>query len=162
MIEEGQKAPPYSLPSTAGDTVELTDALQSGPVVVLILRGHWCSYCAEQLQTFSELSYDLWRHEDVTIHPITGDQVPTLVEMRDRFDLQIQLLSDRDLSVAPAYTGIEDSGSRGRIPVGGTFVVDTDRVVQYAHVAADPADRTYANHVRHFIREGFERPYQEE
>lgn len=162
MLRVGDTAPTFSLPSTAGGEVGLEEALSIGPAVVLTNRGAWCSYCAEQLQTFSALSYDLWRHHDVDVLPIVGDPVADLVEMRDRFDLRIQLLSDVDLDVARAYAGVEDNPKFGEIPVAGTFVVDPDGVVRYAQVAENPADRTYANYVRALIRDGYERPYTDD
>lgn len=162
MLTPGDAAPSFSLPSTAGGETSLDDALADGPVVVVVNRGAWCSFCAEQLGTYSELAYDLWRHLDVDVLPILGDPVPDLVEMRDRFDLRIQLLADVDLSVVPEYTGVEDHPRFGEIPIAGTFVVDADGVVRYAQVAENPADRTYANYVRAFVRDGFERPYADD
>ncbi len=160
MVEVGDRAPEFTLDSTGGGEVSLTKQTASGPAVVVLNRGYWCSYCAEQLQTFSNLAYDLWRNHDTTVLPITGDPVPELVEMRDRFDLSIQLLSDPDLTVASQYTGVEENATYGRIPLAGTFVVDTDGVVRYAHTSDTPADRTYANYVRHFITKEFEEPYR--
>lgn len=156
MVAEGDPAPTFELDSTAGGTQRLEDSLTTGPTAIVVFRGYWCSYCAEQLQTFSNLAYDLWRHFDTDVLPITGDPVPDLVEMRDRFELTVQLLSDPDLDVTPAYTGIEDHPTYGPIPVPGTFIVDTDGIVQYAHVAEHTADRTYANLVRHTIKGGFD------
>lgn len=155
----GERAPDFELESTAGGTVRLTETLADGPSVVVLFRGHWCSYCAEQLQSFSALGYDMWRHLDVDVLPVTGDPVPELVEMRDRFDLSVQLLSNPDLAVARDYTGIEDNDTYGAVPIPGTFVVDTDGVVRYAQVADRPDDRTFANYVRHFITEGFQDGY---
>ncbi len=59
MPELGDDAPDFELQSTAGESISLSETLDSGPTVVLVNRGHWCSFCAEQLQTFSEVSYDL-------------------------------------------------------------------------------------------------------
>jgi peroxiredoxin len=162
MLQEGDRMADFQLPSTVGGDIRLSESLQRGPAVVLLMRGHWCSYCAEQLQTFSHLSYDLWRHLDVDVLPVVGDPLPDLVEMRDRFDLRIQLLADPDLTVAREYTGTEVNDKRGHIAVAGTFVVDTDETIRYSHVADHPADRTYANYVRHFLRGGFERPYTDD
>lgn len=159
MVEVGEAAPDFTLPSTAGGEVSLAAELRTGPVVVVTNRGHWCSYCAEQLGTYSALAYDLWRHLDVNVLPIVGDPVPKLVEMRGRFDLKLQLLSDVDLEVVPEYAGTEQTERFGEIPLAGTFVIDGEGTVRYAHVAENPADRTYANYVRHFVREGFVEPY---
>jgi peroxiredoxin len=157
----GSDAPEFTLESTAGDEVSLTDRLESGPAVVLINRGYWCSFCAEQLQTFSEVSYDLWFNHDVDVLPVVTSPRPRLVEMRDRFDLDVQLLADPHGEVADHYSGTEetDMGVTDTTGVAGTYVVDTDGVVRYEQVAENAADRTYGNWVRYFLRNDFEDPY---
>jgi peroxiredoxin len=157
----GDEAPEFELESTRGDTVSLSETLDDGPTVVLLFRGNWCSYCQETLRTFSLLNYDLWRHLDVDILAITRDDVPDLVEMRSRFDLTTELLSDPDLSVTHEYTDTEDNPKHGEVPVPATYVVDTDGVVQYGHIARDPSDRVGANLVRHILKNDFEHPYVE-
>nr|WP_276250018.1 redoxin domain-containing protein [Halomicroarcula sp. SHR3] len=83
------------------------------------------------------------------------DPVPELVEMRDRFDLDVQLLADPDGEVADRYSGTEET-SHGLTGIAGTYVIDTDGVVRYEQVADTPADRTYGNWVRYFVRNDFE------
>jgi peroxiredoxin len=160
MSLEGKQAPDFTVERTDGGTVTLSETTRTGPTAIVLNRGYWCSYCAEQLQTFSELEYDLWRNHGVTVLPVLGDDIPRLREMRDRFGLELQLCSDPDLSVAEAYTGTEDHDRFGDIPIAGTFLVDSDGVVQYAQVSENPADRTYANYVRHLVKNGLERPYE--
>lgn len=162
MPDAGSHAPAFELPDTAGGTVSLDEATADGPAVLLFNRGAWCSYCAEQLQAFSALAYDLWRHLDVDIVPIFGDPVPDLVRMRDRYELSLQLCADEDLSVANEYGGIERTDTHGEIPIAATYVVDEAGTIRYEQVAEDPSDRTYANYVRAFIRDGFVEPYRNE
>jgi len=160
MVQVGDSAPEFALPNTAGGTTTLSSATDGGPAVLVFNRGHWCSYCAEQLQTFSALEYDLWRHLGATVVPIVGDPVPDLVEMRDRFGLSVQLCSDHDLAVTRQYGGVEQTSDHGTIPKAATYVVDERGTVRYEQVAENPADRTYANYVRAFIRDGFDEPYE--
>ena len=157
----GQHAPDFELESTRGDAVRLSATLESGPTVLVFFRGHWCSYCQEQLRTFSHLNYDLWRHLGVDILPVTRDDVPDLVEMRSRFGLTVELLSDPDLSVTRDYTDTEDNAKHGEIPVPAVYVVDTEGVVRYGETSRDPSDRANANLVRHVIKNDFEDPYEE-
>lgn len=159
MSLDGTEAPEFELESTGGGTVSLSDTLESGPAVVLINRGHWCSFCAEQLQTFSEVSYDLWFNDDVEVLPVVTDPMQEVTEMRDRYELDIQLLADPDGEVAEQYSGTEQT-SHGLTGIAATYVIDEDGVVQYEQVADHPADRTYGNWVRYFIRAGYEDPFE--
>ncbi|WP_226480273.1 peroxiredoxin family protein [Natrinema amylolyticum] len=157
---EGEQAPDFTLPSTAGDEVSLSDRLEEGPAIVIINRGHWCSFCAEQLQTFSEVSYDLWFNDTVDVLPVVTDTLPRLTEMRDRYDLEIQLQADPDGEVADQYSGTEET-SHGLTGIAGVYVVDEEGTVRYEQVADDPTDRTYGNWVRYFIRNDYEDPFGE-
>ena len=138
----------------------LSETLDDGATVVLTNRGHWCSFCAEQLRTFSEVSYDLWFNEDVDILPVVTDSVPKPREMRDRFDLDFQLLADPDGEVAERYSGTEET-SHGVTGVAATYVLDGQGTVRYEQVADHPADRTYGNRIRYVVRSGYEDPFGE-
>jgi peroxiredoxin len=152
--------PVLVLESTGGGTVRLTETLADGPSVVLVNRGHWCSFCAEQLQTFSNVSYDLWFNDGVDVLPVVPDPIERVTEMRDRYDLAIQLLADPDGAVTEQYSGTEQT-SHGLTGIAGTYVVDTDGRVRYEQVADHPADRTHGNWVRYFVRNGHEDPFGE-
>ncbi|WP_048077334.1 redoxin domain-containing protein [Halorubrum sp. AJ67] len=155
---EHSHAPDFTLESTSGETVTLSETLADGPTVVLINRGHWCSFCAEQLQTFSEVSYDLWFNDGVDVLPVVTDPIGPLTEMRDRYDLDIQLLADPDGEVADQYSGTEET-ERGVTGIAATYVVDGDGDVRYEQVADNPGDRTYGNYVRYFVRQEFSDPF---
>jgi peroxiredoxin len=155
MTLEGESAPDFTLESTGGGETTLSETLSDGPTVVLVNRGSWCSFCAEHLQTFSEVSYDLWFNDGVDILPVVTDELGALTEMRDRFDLDFQLLADPDGAVADRYSGTEET-SRGVTGIAATYVIDEEGTVRYEQVADHPADRTYGNWVRYFIRNGYE------
>ena len=152
----GETAPEFSLEDTAGQRVTLSETLDAGPTVVVLFRAHWCQFCAEQLGTFSDLAYDLWHNHDVDVLPVSCDSLGRLREMRDRYDLRIQLLSDPTQEVTEAYTEVREHPRRGvEYTRSGTFVVDTDGTVRYEQIADNTADRTYANYLRYCIQNGF-------
>lgn len=155
----GKPAPEFELESTSGGAVRLSDTLDDGPTVVLPFRGTWCSFCQEQLQTFSQLYYDLHRHHDVDVLPLTNVPVPKLVEYRDRHDLRLQLLSDPGFETTELYSGVNVHPDYGEHTRAATFVVDTDGMVRYEHVADHSADRTYANTVRYLLKNDYEDVY---
>lgn len=152
MSLEGSQAPSFALPSTSGTEVGLSDRLADGPAVLLINRGHWCSFCAEQLGTFDAVAYDLWFNDGIDILPVVTSPLGRLREMRDRFDWGLQLLADPDGTVADRYSGTEET-ERGVTGVAATYVVDADGTVRYEQVADHPADRTYGNRIRYFVRD---------
>jgi peroxiredoxin len=155
MALDGEQAPAFELESTDGGTTSLAESLERGPSVVLINRGHWCSFCSEQLTTFSEVSYDLWFNDGVDVLPVVTSEVDDLVAMRDRFGYEFQLLADPDGEVAERYSGTQET-SHGVTGIAATYVVDPEGVVRYEQVADDPADRTYGNWVRYFIRNDYQ------
>jgi len=113
MSLENSDAPDFTLDSTAGEPVTLSETLETGPTVVLITRGHWCSFCAEQLQTFSDVSDDLWFNDGVDVLS-SRDGLGRQTHRDARpVDLDIQLLSDPDGDVAESYSGTEET-SEGR------------------------------------------------
>lgn len=155
MSLEDEPAPDFTLQNTAGGETTLSERLESGPAVVLINRGYWCSFCAEQLATFDRVAEDLRFNEGVDIIPVVTSQLDRLVEMRDRFDYSFQLTADPEGEVAEQYSGTEQT-SHGLTGIAGTYVIDEDGTVRYEQVADDPADRTYGNWIRYFLRNDYE------
>jgi peroxiredoxin len=152
-------APDFELESTAGGTVRLSETLTEGPSVVVFFRGTWCSFCAEQLQTFSALAYDMHRHQGIDVLPVTNVPVSELTEYRDLYDLRFQLLSDPGFEISRKYTEITEHPDHGEHTRAGTFVVDPEGIVRYEHVSEHSADRTYANFVRYFVKRDYEDRY---
>jgi peroxiredoxin len=94
----------------------------------------------------------------VDVLPVVTDSVGRLTEMRDRYDLDVQLLADPDGEVADQYSGTEQT-SHGLTGVAATYVVDTDGVDRLEQVADDPTDRTYGNFVRYYVRNDYQDPF---
>ncbi len=154
-----EPAPKFELESTAGGSVSLSETLESGPTVVIPFRGTWCSFCAEQLQTFSALAYDMHRHQGIDILPFANVPTSDLTEFRDLYDLRLQLLSDPGFETSRKYSGVTEHPDHGEHTRAGTFVVDTEGTVRYEHVSEHSADRTYANSVRYFVKRDYEDRY---
>ena len=154
MSLEGSQAPEFELERTNGDTVSLAETLETGPTVVVINRGWWCSFCAEQLATISRVFEDLKFNDGVDVLPVVTSEFGDVAAMRDRFGYNFPLLADPDGEVAEQYSGIEET-SRGPTGQAALYVVDEDGEVRYEHVAEDISDRTYGNYLRYFIRDDF-------
>jgi peroxiredoxin len=55
----GDRAPTFELEDTNGRTINLTDLLVKGPVVLTFYRGVWCPYCNMELQALEEARRDI-------------------------------------------------------------------------------------------------------
>ena len=159
MSLEGEQAPNFELQSTGGGTVSLSEKLADGPVVVLINRGHWCSFCAEQIGTFDAVAYDLWFNDNVDVLPVVVDPLQEVAEMRDYHDYDFHLLADPEGEVAEQYSGTEQT-SHGLTGVAATYVIEEDGVVRYEDVSERVDDRTYGNWTRYFVRNDYEDPFE--
>jgi len=161
MSLEGNQAPEFELQSTTGETVSLSETLESGPTVVIINRGYWCSFCAEQLATISRVYEDLRFNDGVDVLPVVTSEFHEVSEMRDRFDYRFPLLADPEGEVAQRYSGTEETSHSGTTGIAALYVVDEDGEVRYEQVADDISDRTYGNYLRYFIREDYGGAFRE-
>lgn len=58
-LEEGNKAPNFTLASPLGEQVNLYDELVKGPVVLTFYRGSWCPFCNIQLRAYQQVLSDI-------------------------------------------------------------------------------------------------------
>jgi len=154
MSLEGSQAPAFELETSDGNTVSLSETLERGPTVVVINRGYWCSFCAEQLATFSRVFRDLRFNDGVDVLPVVTSEPSDVAAMRDRFDYRFPLLADPDGDVAEQYSGVEETAYSDTTGIAAVYVVDETGEVRYEHVSESLTDRTYGNFVRYFIRDG--------
>lgn len=159
-LGEGDQAVRFALPDAKGETVELDELLQQGPVVVTFYRGGWCPYCNIELRALQaalpemrELGASL-----VAVSPQTPDQS---LSTSEKNELEFSVLSDVGNKVArefglvfslpeslrPIYAqfGIDIPAHNGddsfELPVPATFVIDRDGQIKYAFVNADYQQR---------------------
>jgi peroxiredoxin len=178
-IAVGAIAPSFELPDATGQRVSLAERLQGGPVVLLFYRGDWCPYCnlelrayQKRLPEFRELGASL-----VAISPQAPDDAMT---MRERHDLEFDVLSDLDQHVIESYRIrfelpasvkphlLEDTAAalarqqpdgRWSLPVPATFVLDHRGTVLARHVTMQYRTRMEPDDALEALRQaGYPRP----
>jgi len=152
---EGSQAPAFELETTNGATVSLAETLGDGPTVISINRGYWCSFCAEQLATFSRIYEDLQFNHGVDVLPVVTSDYAEVAAMKERFGYRFPLLADPDGEVAEQYSGTEQTDAGGVTGISGLYVVDEDGEVVFEHVAEDLTDRVYGNYIRYFVADEY-------
>jgi peroxiredoxin len=154
-LSEGDKAPDFSLPNALGKKITLSDTLKSGIVIIKFYRGEWCPICnldlreiQNHLQQIKSLGASL-----IAISPQKPDDALTAVQKNE---LEFEVLSDVDQKVIKAYNlqfdpgedyhqrrdlTLLNGGGLKTLPVPATFIVNTNQIIEAAHVEANYTER---------------------
>jgi peroxiredoxin len=165
VLQAGQVAPNFTLPSATAEPVALAQLLQQGPVVLVFYRGNWCPYCNVQLRAYQQLLPELAQHGATLV--AVSPQTPELTSLTaSEKELSFPVLSDVGNVVARQYgltyavgaevadtlrsVGIDLGAHNGtaddELPLTATFVIGTDGLINWSWVEAnfkhraDPAE----------------------
>ncbi|GAB5548402.1 MAG: thioredoxin-dependent thiol peroxidase [Sandaracinaceae bacterium] len=125
MIEEGKKAPAFTLDSSEGGKVKLKD--QAGKwVVIYFYPRDMTPGCTTEAQDFRDAAKALEKHEAV-VFGVSKDSVESHCKFRDKHDLNFALLSDPDGKVIEKYGAWGEKNMYGRKSMGiirSTVIID--------------------------------------
>jgi len=125
MVEDGDKAPDFKLPTESGETLALS-GLKGKPVVLYFYPKDDTSGCTAQAKDFSRLAPD-FRKAGVEVLGVSPDSVASHQKFRKKYDLTIRLAADADKAVATAYGVWVEKSMYGRKYMGverSTFLID--------------------------------------
>ncbi|CAN0406977.1 unnamed protein product [Scytosiphon promiscuus] len=154
-LSKGNRAPDFSLPNAFGKKILLSQALKSGIVIIKFYRGEWCPICNLDLRAIQQhltqirsLGASL-----IAISPQRPDDALTAIQKNE---LEYEVLSDADQEVIKAYNlqfdpgedyhqrrdlSVLNGGGLKTLPVPATFIVNTDQIIEAAHVEANYTER---------------------
>ena len=152
----GAIAPGFELPDESGRDRSLDRLLQSGPLVLVVIRGSWCPFCRIELR---ELERVVGRIAAVgaSLVVVTPEIMESCCRVVRKNGFSFSLLTDiegqltRDLGlrrVVPPYArawleknGIDlhtlNADKSWALPIPARFVVGRDRRIVYAEANAD-------------------------
>ncbi len=133
----GSPAPDFTLPSTGGGTVTLSDFRGKRHVLIAFFPAAFTSVCTAEMCAFNE-QFDAFAGRDVAILPISVDAVPSLREYKAKYAMQTDLLSDFRREVSARY-GVLDVAryASGR----ANFQEDREGTLRWAHVEEHTRER---------------------
>jgi peroxiredoxin Q/BCP len=126
-VEEGARAPDFSLASDAGKTVKLSD-LRGKPVVVYFYPRDDTPGCTREACAFRDRQDAIARTGAVVLG-ISPDSAESHRKFHDKFNLNFPLLADTDHRVAEQYGAWREKNSYGKKSMGiqrSTFVIDAE------------------------------------
>jgi peroxiredoxin Q/BCP len=125
MVQDGDKAPDFALPTDSGETLELAK-LKGEPVVLYFYPKDDTSGCTAEAKDFTQLAPD-FRKAGVEVIGVSPDSVASHQKFRRKYDLDIRLAADPDKAVALAYGVWVEKSMYGRKYMGverSTFLID--------------------------------------
>ncbi len=138
MVEEGEKAPDFTIPNEDNVQVNLSEELGEGPVVLSFYLFDFTSTCTEQACNFRDHSGAL-QQLGAKVFGISGDSPFSHRVFKEMNHLNFPLLSDWGHIVSRKYDVHHDEifglpGAAKR----SVFVLDRDGIVRYKWVTEDP------------------------
>lgn len=157
-----QNAPSFELPNQHGQSVQLTELLAKGPVVVTFYRGSWCPYCNLQLKALQARLPEIHAlgAKLVAISPQVPDGSMSENEISN---MDFVVLSDQNADVAASYgvawkvptfllehmrvdRGLDleslNNGNGSILPIPATFVLNSEGKVTWRYVDVDYRTRS--------------------
>ena len=125
MVQDGDKAPDFELPTDSGASLKLSK-LGGKPVVLYFYPKDDTSGCTAEAKDFTRLAPD-FRKADVEVVGVSPDSAESHAKFRKKYDLAIKLAADADKAVANAYGVWVEKSMYGRKYMGverSTFLID--------------------------------------
>lgn len=124
-IEEGSKAPAFTLTSDSEKKIKLSD-LAGSPVVLYFYPKDDTPGCTREACAFRDAQSELSRSGAVLLG-VSPDDVDSHVKFRDKYSLNFPLLVDADHKVAQKYGAWREKNMYGKKSMGiqrSTFLID--------------------------------------
>jgi len=127
VIEEGQPAPDFELPSDTGETVRLSE-LRGKPVVLYFYPKDDTPGCTTQACGIRD-AYGEFERAGAVVLGVSPDDEASHVKFKEKYGLPFTLLADADHEVAEQYGVWGEKTYAGRTYMGvfrSTFVIAAD------------------------------------
>ena len=131
-VKVGEAAPDFSLPSTSGEKIMLSDYQGKKNVVLSFVPAAWTPVCSDQWPGYSIVK-DLFDEHNAMLMGITVDNIPTLCAWTKQMgELWFPVLSDfwPHGAVAQKYGVLRSDGTTER----ALFVIDKQGIIRYIDV----------------------------
>ena len=124
-IDEGKKAPAFTLQADDGTKVKLTD-LKGNPVVLYFYPRDDTPGCTKEACAFRDRKAEI-EQLGATVLGVSPDTIEKHEKFRDKYELNFLLLADADHKVADKYGAWREKNMYGKKSMGiqrSTFLID--------------------------------------
>ena len=132
----GQPAPDFTLPSTSGKKLKLSE-LRGTPVMLAFFPLAFSSTCTEEFCTMRD-DYSDFAGRKVKVLPISVDHTYSLKEYVAKHDLPVEMLSDWHREVSKQYgVYMPERNYANR----AYFLIDEQGILRWQHIESNPSNR---------------------
>jgi peroxiredoxin Q/BCP len=127
MVEEGKKAPDFTLPDQDGKKVKLSD-FKGKYVVLYFYPKDDTSGCTKEACNFRD-TFPKFKSVDAVILGVSPDSVSSHKKFAEKYNLPFRLLADEDKKVVEKYGVWKEKSMYGKKYMGverTTFIIDPD------------------------------------
>lgn len=124
-IEEGSKAPAFTLKADDGSKVKLSD-LKGHPVVLYFYPKDDTPGCTKEACAFRDRSKELEKL-GAKVFGVSPDSVESHVKFKEKYELNFPLLADTDHEVAEKFGAWREKNMYGKKSMGiqrSTYLID--------------------------------------
>lgn len=125
MLEEGMKAPAFSLFNQDGNKVSLKD-ISGKKIVLYFYPKDDTSGCTKEACSFRD-AFPKFKKSDAIILGVSPDSVKSHKKFAEKYDLNFDLLADEDKKVVQLYNVWKEKSLYGKKYMGverTTFIID--------------------------------------
>ena len=132
-VNVGDKAPDFSLKSTSGEMVSVSQWKGQKNVLVAFFPLVFTGVCTKENCAFSD-DYSKFEGKDTVVLPVSVDATPSQNEFRAKHAMKHHLLSDFKREAGRAYGVLDEEKFFTK---RAYFLVDKSGVVRFKHVEAE-------------------------
>jgi peroxiredoxin len=133
----GSAAPEFSLNSTSGAKVTLSELKGKRNVLLAFFPAAFTSTCTAELCSFSD-DYSSFDGHDVEVIPISVDNVPSLKEFKAKYQMRVDLASDLRREASRAYGTLMEPAF---VSTRAYFLIDKQGIIRWTYVEERPGTR---------------------
>lgn len=136
-MKTGDIVEDFTLQNTKGDELKFSDQIRDGKVLILFFPLAFSSVCTDEMCHYRD-NMKLYNSLNANILAISVDSFFTLREFKRINNLPFTMLSDFNKEVSRQFDVLyEDHFGMKGVSKRSAFVINQDRVVEYAEVLED-------------------------
>lgn len=139
MLQEGTKAPAFTLPDQNGDPVSLSDFAGKKVVLYFYPRDNTPG-CTRQACAFAE-TWEEFEKQNAVVIGISKDSAASHQKFAQKYQLPFILLSDPQLQAIQAYGVWQEKKLYGKVSMGvvrSTYLIDEKGMIEKAMPKVKP------------------------